>query len=91
MLVRIYYCILRGRIKGFNSAVYAIKCQEVVIELWLHDELVDTFHQRKPFICAIPLFSTIKELCFILTSVGVKYNKTLKTLLLLLYEIYSSW
>ena len=23
-----------GQIKGFNSAVYAIKCQEVVIELW---------------------------------------------------------
>ena len=36
---RLYYiyCILRGQIKGFNSAVYvyAIKCQEVVIELWL--------------------------------------------------------
>ena len=30
-----FYCILHGRIKGFNSAVYAIKCQEVVIELWL--------------------------------------------------------
>ena len=29
------YCILRGRIKGFNSAIYAIKCQQVVIELWL--------------------------------------------------------
>ena len=29
------YCILRGRIKGFNSAIYAIKCQEVVTELWL--------------------------------------------------------
>ena len=28
------YCILRGRIKGFNSAIYAIKCQQVVIELW---------------------------------------------------------
>ena len=27
--------ILRGRIKGFNSAIYAIKCQQVVIELWL--------------------------------------------------------
>ena len=31
----ITYCILRGRIKGFNSAIYAIKCQQVVIELWL--------------------------------------------------------
>ena len=31
----IIYCILRGQIKGFNSAIYAIKCQEVVIELWL--------------------------------------------------------
>ena len=30
----IIYCILRGRIKGFNSAIY-IKCQQVVIELWL--------------------------------------------------------
>ena len=30
-----FYCILRGRIKGFNSAIYAIKCQQVVIELWL--------------------------------------------------------
>ena len=29
------YCILRGQIKGFNSAIYAIKCQQVVIELWL--------------------------------------------------------
>ena len=29
------YCILCGRIKGFNSAIYAIKCQQVVIELWL--------------------------------------------------------
>ena len=29
------YCVLRGRIKGFNSAIYAIKCQQVVIELWL--------------------------------------------------------
>ena len=29
------YCILRGRIKGFNSVVHAIKCQEVVTELWL--------------------------------------------------------
>ena len=27
------YCILRGRIKGFNSAIYAIKCQQVVIAL----------------------------------------------------------
>ena len=27
--------LLRGRIKGFNSAVYAIKCQEVVIELMI--------------------------------------------------------
>ena len=35
-LIYLYiYCILRGWIKGFNSAVYAIKCQEVVIELWL--------------------------------------------------------
>ena len=30
------YIILRGWIKGFNSAIYAIKCQEVVIELYLH-------------------------------------------------------
>ena len=29
------YCILCGWIKGFNSATYAIKCQQVVIELWL--------------------------------------------------------
>ena len=30
------YCILHGWIKGFNSAItYAIKCQQVVIELWL--------------------------------------------------------
>ena len=29
------YCILHGRIKVFNSAIYAIKCQQVVIELWL--------------------------------------------------------
>ena len=29
------YFILRGQIKGFNSAIYAIKCQEVVIELYL--------------------------------------------------------
>ena len=35
------------------------------------------FYQRKAFICAIPLFSTIKELCFVHTSVGVKYNKTI--------------
>ena len=27
--------LLRGRIKGFKSAVYAIKCQEIVIEVWL--------------------------------------------------------
>ena len=33
--IRLLYCILRGRIKGFNSAIYAIKCQKVVIELWL--------------------------------------------------------
>ena len=26
---KLYYCILHGRIKGFNSAKYAIKCQEV--------------------------------------------------------------
>ena len=32
---RYIYCILRGRIKGFNSAIYAKKCQQVVIELWL--------------------------------------------------------
>ena len=32
---KVTYCILRGRIKGFNSAIYAIKCQQVVIELWL--------------------------------------------------------
>ena len=25
------YCILRRQIKGFNSAIYAIKCQQVVI------------------------------------------------------------
>ena len=31
----IVYCILRERIKGFNSATYAIKCQQVVIALWL--------------------------------------------------------
>ena len=30
-----HYCILRGRIKGFNSAIHAIRCQQVVIELWL--------------------------------------------------------
>ena len=54
-------------------------------------QLVDTFHQRKTFICAIPLFSTIKELCFIRTLIGVKYNKTLKALTLCLYERYSSW
>ena len=29
-LFKISYCILRGRIKGFNSAIYAIKCQQVV-------------------------------------------------------------
>ena len=29
------YCILCGWIKGFNSAICAIKCQQVVIELWL--------------------------------------------------------
>ena len=29
------YCILHGWIKGFNSAIYAIKRQQVVIELWL--------------------------------------------------------
>ena len=28
----LYLC---GRIKGFNSAIYAIKCQQVVTELWL--------------------------------------------------------
>ena len=33
--IMLIYCILRGRIKGFNSAIYAIKCQQVVIELWL--------------------------------------------------------
>ena len=33
-----YYCIFRGRIKGFNSAIYAIKCQQVVIELWLDEK-----------------------------------------------------
>ena len=27
------YCILRGRIKGFTSAITAIMCQMVVIEL----------------------------------------------------------
>ena len=31
MCYTIIYCILRGRIKGFNSAIYAIKCQQVVI------------------------------------------------------------
>ena len=31
----VIYCILRGWIKGFNNAIYAIKCQQVVIELWL--------------------------------------------------------
>ena len=89
----IYFYILCGRIKGFNNAVYAIKCQEVVIELWLgsYRTIELTLFKRKPFICEIPLFNTIKELCFIHTSVGVKYNKTLKVLLLRLYEIYSSW
>ena len=45
-------------------------------------ERLTLFIKRKPFICAIPLFSTIKELCFIHTLIGVKYNKTLKALTL---------
>ena len=28
------YCIFLGRIKGFTSAITAIMCQVVVIELW---------------------------------------------------------
>ena len=35
--------------------------------------------------------SNFKEVYFVNTSVSIKYNKTLKVLLLLLYEIYSSW
>ena len=33
-LVLYIYCILHGRIKGFTSAITAIMCQMVVIELW---------------------------------------------------------
>ena len=29
------YCILRGRIKGYNRSITTIMCQQVVIELWL--------------------------------------------------------
>ena len=45
-----------------------------------------------PLICPRKIqFGTIKELCFIRTLIGVKYNKTLKALTLCLYERYSSW
>ena len=56
MIIVIIYCIIimRGCIKGFNSAIYAIKCYEVVIELWLGSYsstyielwLINTIHLR---------------------------------------------
>ena len=34
--IPLFIVVLRGRVKGFNSAIIcAIKCQQVVIELWL--------------------------------------------------------
>ena len=33
---KLYYCILRGQIKGFNRSITTILCQiGIVIELWL--------------------------------------------------------
>ena len=42
--------------------------------------VADTFHQRTPFICVL----------FTHHVSSVKYNKTLKALLLCLYEIYTA-
>ena len=75
---------------GFGKSSH-ILCQVGSYRTVVGCQTIDTFYQRKLAICLFNKCVKItKDLCFADTLVSIKYNKTLKTLPLCLYKIYSS-
>ena len=73
-----FYCILCGQIKEFNSSITTIFLKLVVIELWLgsyrmleyvdleHCMIIDTFYKRKLFIYSMNVLRRLKN-CILIT------------------------
>ena len=80
--ILVIYCVLCGRIKGYNSSITTIMCQGGSYRTVV---LLTHFYQRNTFVYSLNVLN-FKAISSVNTSLSVKYNKTFKALPLCLYE-----